>query len=56
MYRRRNQVSHAIPRPDAVLLAAIAPFAYISTMNKEPGAIEKTAVLTLYKKVNGLIS
>jgi len=54
LYRRRNQASHAIPRPDAMLLAAIAPFAYASTVNKEPGFIEKTAVLTL-GEVNGSI-
>jgi hypothetical protein len=49
LYRKRNQASHAIPRPDAMLLAAIALLAYVSIVNKEPEAIEKTAVLTLEK-------
>ena len=49
MYRKRNQASHTIPRPDAMLLAAIALLAYVSTVNNEPGAIEKTAVSTLIK-------
>ena len=37
-----------------MLLAAIALLAYVSIVNNEPGAIEKTAVLTLMKnkKVN----
>ena len=32
-----------------MLLAAIALLAYVPTVNKEPGAIEKTAVSTLIK-------
>ena len=35
-----------------MLLAAIALLAYVSIVNKEPGAIEKTAVLTLIKRQN----
>ena len=35
-----------------MLLAAIALLAYVPIVNKEPGAIEKTAVLTLIKGIS----
>ena len=50
-YRKRNQASHAIPRPEAILLVAMALFAHESTSKMEPGDIEKTAVSTLLKKL-----
>lgn len=47
LYRRRNQASHAMPRPEAILLPAMALRAYEPTVKAESGEMEKTAVSTL---------
>ena len=52
LYRRRNQASQDIPRPEAMLLEAIALCAYGSTLKMEPGLMENTAVSTLEKGVS----